>query len=74
MYKFKEILFDNRRFIIMRKTDRRSNIFGIFIGHKQHEKDFQILKIVNNTKQCREVIKNYRECEKDYLWNNRFFN
>ena len=67
MYYFKEILHDDRIFIIYR---HEKCCFGIFIQDKEKENNkFQLLKFVHNTKQCKEIIKKYKEYETKYGYN-----
>ena len=63
MYYFKEILYDNRSFIIYRHP---KGALGVFIEKNDERDTFQLLKFVSNTKQCREIIRNYKEYETEY--------
>lgn len=69
MYYFKEILYDNRVFVIYR---HEKDALGVFIKKQDERNNFQLLKFVFNTKQCRYIIKNYKKYEKDYLYNTFF--
>lgn len=66
MYYFKEILHDNRTFIIYR---HKKNVFGVFIKSKSKQNNLQLLKFVCNTKQCREIIRNYKDYKREYGYN-----
>lgn len=63
MFYFKEVLYENRVFVIYR---HKKGVLGVFIENKNKKDDFQLLKFVYSTKQCREIIRNYKEYETEY--------
>lgn len=59
MYYLKEILYDNKIFIIYR---HEQNVLGVFLnGTHNGYKGLHLLKFVYNIKQCKDIIKNYKE-------------
>lgn len=59
MYYFKEILYDDKVFIIYR---HEQNVLGIFLEDEINGYyGKHLLKFVYNTKQCKDVIKNYNK-------------
>lgn len=59
MYYLKEILYDDNVFIIYR---HKQNVFGVFFeGEINGFYGEHLLKFVYNTKQCRDIIKNYKK-------------
>ena len=54
MYYFKELLYDNKVFIIYR---HEQNMLGVFLDNGD---DMHLLKFVYNTRQCREIIRLYK--------------
>lgn len=65
MYYFKEVLYDGRTFVIYR---HEKDVLGVFIKKDDERDNFQLLKFVYSTKQCREIIRNYKEYEMEYLY------
>lgn len=58
MYYFKEILYDNKVFIIYR---HEQNMLGVFFkGVQNGYAGEYLLKFVYNTKQCRDIIRLYK--------------
>ncbi|MDY4127748.1 hypothetical protein [Peptostreptococcus porci] len=58
MYYFKEILYDNKVFIIYR---HEQNMLGVFFKGVQNDyAGKHLLKFVYNTKQCRDIIRLYK--------------
>lgn len=53
MYYFKELLYDNKVFIIYRYE---RNMFGVFLDNGDN---IHLLKLVYNTRQCRNIIRLY---------------
>ncbi|MBC6695272.1 hypothetical protein H9L25_00575 [Terrisporobacter mayombei] len=59
MYYFKEVLHDDNVFVIYR---HEQDVFVVFLlGLHNEVFGFHTLKVVYNTKQCRDIIKNYKE-------------
>lgn len=59
MYYFKEVFYDNRVFVIYR---HEQDVFAVFLlGLHNEVFGLHTLKVVYNTKQCRDIIKNYKE-------------
>ncbi len=59
MYYFKEVLHDDNVFVIYR---HEQDVFAVFLlGLHNEVFGFHTLKVVYNTKQCRDIIKNYKE-------------
>lgn len=59
MYFFKEMFYDEKVFVIYRHEQK---VFGVFLlGRHNDVFGLHTLKFVYNTKQCREIIRNYKE-------------